>query len=139
MYALGMVRSRDNHGYGLKAIVPNYVLLDVSRGFTTRISAHSITSLNIQEAITGELPYHHIYRDYIVISAVMIRKELPPRPDVLQTGSKSGDKLWSLLLSCWTYEGDKRPKSKDILETVSARPQIYRSSYLSLIPDCLDR
>ncbi|KAF8595293.1 WD40 repeat-like protein, partial [Ceratobasidium sp. AG-I] len=103
-YTLQFSAEKDNPGYSTRWAAPEILDYRVLRCPEADVYALGMTFL---EALTGELPYHHIYRDYIVISAVMIRKELPPRPEVLKTGSKNGDKLWSLLLSCWTYDGEE--------------------------------
>lgn len=95
--------------------------------------------LNIQEALTGKWPYDHIRTENAVLTAIMIKKELPARPDVIRAGSKNGDEVWSLLRSCWAYELEERPKSKEILETVSTRFHTYTPSRLPLITRWLGR
>ncbi|KAF8595451.1 kinase-like protein [Ceratobasidium sp. AG-I] len=65
--------------------------------------------MTILEAMTGNVPYSY-KTDHGISFAVVIKKELPRRPeDCIPTTSQHGDALWSLLTSCWAYEPEERP------------------------------
>ncbi|KAF8601980.1 kinase-like protein [Ceratobasidium sp. AG-I] len=64
--------------------------------------------MTILEAMTGNVPYHY-KTDHGIAFAVVVRKELPRRPeDRIPINSQHGDALWSLLTSCWSYNPEER-------------------------------
>ncbi|KAG8795779.1 hypothetical protein FRC12_009786 [Ceratobasidium sp. 428] len=66
------------------------------------------------EALTGEVPF--LGRpEHAIMYSVMFERLQPKRPEeTLSTGSKDGDKLWSLLQWCWEYEPEKRPSAAEV-------------------------
>ncbi|KAG8717982.1 hypothetical protein FRC09_013340 [Ceratobasidium sp. 395] len=61
------------------------------------------------EILTGKVPYHDV-DEPAVIMQVMISKRIPRRPeDQLPTGTVYGDRLWKLLVKCWSYVPEERP------------------------------
>ncbi|KAG9122271.1 hypothetical protein FRC07_001436, partial [Ceratobasidium sp. 392] len=66
------------------------------------------------ETFTGQVPYFG-KTDIGVLSAVAMRKEVPPRPiNQIPTDSRQGDLLWSLLKGCWSNEPSDRPTSLEV-------------------------
>ncbi|KAG8766044.1 hypothetical protein FRC12_007115 [Ceratobasidium sp. 428] len=52
-----------------------------------------------------------------VITAVMVKKEVPKRPeDYIPSSSLKGDVLWTLLTSCWEHDPGKRPMAAQVAE-----------------------
>jgi hypothetical protein len=73
----------------------------------------------MQETITGNVPYSG-KNDCALIFAVVMKKELPGRPeDEIPSDSECGNTLWSLLTSCWSYEPKDRPKADEVASIVS--------------------
>ncbi|CAE6480721.1 unnamed protein product [Rhizoctonia solani] len=67
------------------------------------------------EVLAGTLPYDG-RREHTIMYLVVIKQEPPERPRSIPTGRVDGDKLWNLLLSCWSSE----PKSRPIAQEVKA-------------------
>ncbi|KAG9083624.1 hypothetical protein FS749_005887, partial [Ceratobasidium sp. UAMH 11750] len=71
------------------------------------------------EIITGKVPYFTITKIAVVITAIVVKKESPKRPEAsIPSNSQHGDALWSLLKSCWEYEPEKRPDAANVAEIV---------------------
>lgn len=52
--------------------------------------------------------------------AVVVDKTSPERPEAhIPTNSEDGDKLWSLLKSCWEFEPERRVYVAEVEATVS--------------------
>ncbi|KAG9117703.1 hypothetical protein FRC07_007331, partial [Ceratobasidium sp. 392] len=96
----------------------NAILWDRTLLFTATTMKASISPdgrhLNFskaQETITGKVPYHG-KGDHAVMFAVGVKQELPARPeDTIPPNSKHGNKLWELLVSCWSRQPEKRPRA----------------------------
>ncbi|KAF8738050.1 Protein tyrosine kinase, partial [Rhizoctonia solani] len=69
------------------------------------------------EVITGEVPYPQCQTEYRVIVKVMEGTQ-PPRPTAQLKDDGRGDRMWSLLLSCWVKDPGARPSARQVLETV---------------------
>ncbi|KAG9076409.1 hypothetical protein FS749_011816 [Ceratobasidium sp. UAMH 11750] len=84
--------------------------------------------MTILETITGNVPYFG-KGDHAVMFAVGVKQELPARPeDTIPSDSKLGDALWSLLVSCWLRQPEKRPtagKVAGVMRTIQ-RPGLLR-------------
>ncbi|KAG8793872.1 hypothetical protein FRC12_001256 [Ceratobasidium sp. 428] len=69
------------------------------------------------EAFTGDVPFPD-KQDRQVMSGVMFKRLQPERPEaIIPTGSRDGDKMWSLLQWCWEYEPGKRPSTTKVKKT----------------------
>ncbi|KAG8776672.1 hypothetical protein FRC12_000787 [Ceratobasidium sp. 428] len=77
--------------------------------------------MTVLETVTGKLPYDEIKYSGAVIRRI-ISKQLPERPSVqLLPSSPFGDRLWTLLTSCWAFEPSLRPTAaymKDCLKDI---------------------
>ncbi|KAG8717612.1 hypothetical protein FRC09_014019, partial [Ceratobasidium sp. 395] len=73
--------------------------------------------MTILEIITGRLPYSEIERDIAVANKITSR-QLPKRqvlPD-----SPFGDRLWTLLTSCWASEPFRRTTAAEVRDCLKA-------------------
>ncbi|KAG8695522.1 hypothetical protein FRC09_009107 [Ceratobasidium sp. 395] len=79
--------------------------------------------MTILEIITGKPPYSELERDIAVIAKI-ISQQLPKR-QVLPNGP-FGDRLWTLLTSCWESEPSRRPTAayvRDCLKAIAANEE----------------
>ncbi|CAE6507503.1 unnamed protein product [Rhizoctonia solani] len=65
------------------------------------------------ETISGEIPYYG-KNEYNVIRLVTLERELPVRPTCMPIGDGKTDKLWKLLVRCWSYEPESRPSAAEV-------------------------
>ncbi|KAG8680062.1 hypothetical protein FRC11_002975, partial [Ceratobasidium sp. 423] len=70
------------------------------------------------EIMTGQLPYYG-KSDVLVILLVVQKREPPERPESIPDGYETMDKLWELLLRCWSFEPTARPSAADVAETAA--------------------
>lgn len=70
--------------------------------------------------MTGRPPYAN-KTDHAIVFQVTIKKCPPDRPDFSQTLPNKGaeDKLWELLVKCWTHAPGDRPTAMKVKDTVS--------------------
>ncbi|KAH7322185.1 kinase-like domain-containing protein [Rhizoctonia solani] len=69
--------------------------------------------MTIYETISGEIPYHG-KNEYNVICLVTLERELPARPTCMPIGDGETDKLWKLLVRCWSYAPESRPSATEV-------------------------
>ncbi|KAG8780197.1 hypothetical protein FRC12_023348 [Ceratobasidium sp. 428] len=83
------------------------------------VSTLSLIPWLLQEALTGNIPFPD-KQDHRVVSSVMVERSQPKRPEAtIPTGSKDGDKMWSLLQWCWEYEPEKRPSAVEVNKIIA--------------------
>ncbi|EUC58611.1 tyrosine kinase catalytic domain protein [Rhizoctonia solani AG-3 Rhs1AP] len=71
--------------------------------------------MTILEAISGRPPWYWITRDVSIIRQVCSPRNRHKRPvDEIPVGSRDGDKLWNLLVSCWSFEPNARPTALEV-------------------------
>ncbi|KAG8701915.1 hypothetical protein FRC11_011819, partial [Ceratobasidium sp. 423] len=72
--------------------------------------------MTILEIFTGNVPYHEIRRDYLIIR--MVDQGLHPTcpTDELEDYDKYNGWLWEILVSCWDRDPDARPSAEQIVE-----------------------
>ncbi|CUA69954.1 Tyrosine-protein kinase JAK3 [Rhizoctonia solani] len=78
-------------------------------------------AMTIYEIITATLPYNGKL-EHTIIYLVTTKKEPPERPCTIPIDHEGGDKLWELLLCCWSFEPDARPGASEmatILKTIT--------------------
>ncbi|KAG8777303.1 hypothetical protein FRC12_000437 [Ceratobasidium sp. 428] len=90
--------------------------------------------MTILETLTGEVPFASKRKDAMVICAVAL-KERPERPECLPHNSRDGDRLWSLLMKCWSHERVERPNASEVRDTVAYLVLSYYSVALIDIVD----
>ncbi|QRW22047.1 Vegetative incompatibility protein HET-E-1 [Rhizoctonia solani] len=93
---------------------PELLFDDAQRSKESDIYALGMTML---EVITGEVPYPQCQTEYRVIVKVMEGTQ-PPRPTAQLKDDGRGDRMWSLLLSCWDKDPGARPSARQVLETL---------------------
>ncbi|CAE7080578.1 unnamed protein product [Rhizoctonia solani] len=79
----------------------------------TKASDVYALGMTIYETITGEIPYHG-KNEFNVMRLVTLEKELPERPQCMLVGDRRADKLWEMLVQCWSYEPEARPSAADV-------------------------
>ncbi|CAE7173003.1 unnamed protein product, partial [Rhizoctonia solani] len=84
------------------------VLLEEVQQKTTQTDVYAL-GMTMLEIFTGQVPYPDCRSDISVIRAVE-RKTLPTRPTKLGNDRK-GDKMWQLLMRCWSRSPAERPLS----------------------------
>lgn len=62
--------------------------------------------------------------DIKVITAICRTRKTPPRPPLYILSNDEGNKLWSLLESCWEYTPEKRPRTIDVWNDVSSHVSV---------------
>ncbi|KAG8795451.1 hypothetical protein FRC12_014268 [Ceratobasidium sp. 428] len=74
----------------------------------------------ILEIVSRQQPYAYIPNERAVITAILIKRQHPKRPeDTIPTNSQQGDVLWSLLESCWRWDPEDRPEAPSVVKEVS--------------------
>ncbi|KXN81246.1 hypothetical protein AN958_05587 [Leucoagaricus sp. SymC.cos] len=67
------------------------------------------------EVLSGKVPFSQFAKD-IIVPAAIEREEKPARPGQEgRGGDPIRDTVWNLLLRCWEYEAEERPKLQEIL------------------------
>ncbi|QRV90507.1 hypothetical protein RhiJN_18525 [Ceratobasidium sp. AG-Ba] len=75
--------------------------------------------MTILETITSDIPWTGM-SDRAVMFSVMIHKSCPERPEsYIPKNSDHGDKLWSLLQSCWSFDPETRPSAGEVTDIMS--------------------
>ncbi|QRV98484.1 Serine/threonine-protein kinase [Ceratobasidium sp. AG-Ba] len=109
-----LTSTTPKNGYTLRYAAPE--LLD-SRASPFSIAADVYAlGMTILEVFTGRPPFHGT-ENHRVIVIVTINKEIPPRPEEIPLDEK-GDRLWSLLSTCWANKPDERPSAREVVELI---------------------
>ncbi|KXN83977.1 hypothetical protein AN958_00622 [Leucoagaricus sp. SymC.cos] len=97
----------------IRYAAPELLLHDDSRP-TKATDAWAFACLG-HEVLSGKVPFFQFAGDHIV-SAAIAREEKPARPGQEgRGGDPIRDTVWNLLLRCWEYEAEERPKLQEIL------------------------
>ncbi|KAG9088031.1 hypothetical protein FS749_002484 [Ceratobasidium sp. UAMH 11750] len=91
-------------------------LLQGSTPHTMKSDIYAL-GMTILETVTGKVPYVGKSEISIVL-AVVVRKELPERPKDVMPNNEQGDRLWALLVSCWSSEPNDRPNVTKVASTM---------------------
>jgi hypothetical protein len=68
--------------------------------------------------VTRSIPFDGV-SDFAIMFTVVGGK-IPTRPEVhVPQGKEQADRLWTMLIGCWTYNPEERPKAHEIKNTVS--------------------
>ncbi|KAF8751207.1 Egl-10, and Pleckstrin (DEP) [Rhizoctonia solani] len=70
--------------------------------------------MTILEVISGRFPWHWIKNEMAVVLHVCKRGSQHKRSKNIPQNSRDGDKLWSLLTICWSFEPEARPTAVEI-------------------------
>ncbi|KAF8732470.1 kinase-like protein, partial [Rhizoctonia solani] len=120
---IAMLTDFDNAELGERSLVftrtgrlvlsPRWTAPEVILGLTGKTLEADVYSLamTILEVMTRKAPWANIPTDMGVVSAVVLRKEVPPRPTSINRND-----LWSILVDCWKHEQNARPGPADILK-----------------------
>lgn len=94
---------------------PRWAAPELMEGRGTDTFAADVYSLGmtILETFTGKVPYF----DKTELE-VAEEKGLPVRPEDSIASNSNGNKLWELLMSCWVYEPDNRPRAEHVRKTM---------------------
>ncbi|CAE7188664.1 unnamed protein product [Rhizoctonia solani] len=83
---------------------------------TTQSDVYAL-GMTMLEIFTGDVPYPERRVDAAVIRAVMMGK-LPPRPAQYLDTDEVGDRVWKLMLDCWSRDPHARPSAGRVLEVL---------------------
>ncbi|KAF8599207.1 kinase-like protein [Ceratobasidium sp. AG-I] len=106
-------------------ISPRWTAPELMEGVGMHSFAADVYALGmtILETVTGDLPYSG-KSEHGVYLAVAVKKEPPVRPeDSIPSNSEDGNKLWSLLTTCWVYDPENRPSAGDVQNTMETITQ----------------
>lgn len=92
--------------------------------------------MTLLETATGNVPYPEL-KDPAVCTAILVKKQIPSRPEVhIPTKSKRDDMLWLLLEQCWAFEPEHRPNAEQVrdemLKIVNVAP------HFTCLPQSID-
>ncbi|CAE6495559.1 unnamed protein product [Rhizoctonia solani] len=90
--------------------------------------------MTIYETVAGKIPYEG-RSDTIVFILVAVKKEFPERLQALPNDGGSTDRLWKLLMLCWSFEPAVRPSAAEVAESKKLKAQEERR----VIEECLAR
>lgn len=77
------------------------------------------------KVMTRKNPFHQYGKDFQVIRALEIGREVPTRPGP-KDDDQIDDRMWELMMKCWDYTPERRPSCGDIVASLGA--QHVRSS-----------
>ncbi|KAF8608218.1 kinase-like protein [Ceratobasidium sp. AG-I] len=108
--------------YSIRWAAPE--ILDNNGGEHTVPADVYALAMTILELITRKPPY--VGKTEVGVMCAVLRKEHPPRPqfDFLLGNEELNDRLWLLLVRCWSYEPEDRPSAlqvKDELNRIKSR------------------
>ncbi|CAE6431414.1 unnamed protein product [Rhizoctonia solani] len=69
--------------------------------------------MTMYEVMAGTIPYEG-KKEARIIYLVVEKKEPPERPKSIPGDCKDGEKLWNLLVRCWSFESSSRPSAKEV-------------------------
>ncbi|KAG8790561.1 hypothetical protein FRC12_011567 [Ceratobasidium sp. 428] len=121
--ALQELSLRFTHSSTKASLSPRWAAPELFEGAKCTVPADmyalGMTILLLQEALTGDVPFSDKPDHYAVMYSVMVERSQPNRPKTsIPIGSTNGDKMWSLLQSCWEYEPEKRPSALEVKKIV---------------------
>jgi hypothetical protein len=69
--------------------------------------------------MTGKVPFYE-QSDHSVMFHVAVKKAFPERPEGhIPSNSRDGNKLWDMLVACWSFKPETRPSAAAVAEVVS--------------------
>ncbi|CUA74283.1 hypothetical protein RSOLAG22IIIB_11100 [Rhizoctonia solani] len=100
----------------------------INEGLPTEASDVYALAMVIYEVMAGTLPYNG-KREAVIINLVVVKKEPPERPGSIPIGCEGGDKLWDVLVRCWSFEPAARPSASEVARTISQCQRIGRAPH----------
>ncbi|CAE7092110.1 unnamed protein product [Rhizoctonia solani] len=85
----------------------------------TKASDIYALGMTIYETVTGMVPYQG-KSEMNVMRLVTVKKELPERPEPALDNTGITDKLWELLIKCWSFQPAERPSAAKVAEVMRA-------------------
>ncbi|CAE7193891.1 unnamed protein product [Rhizoctonia solani] len=79
--------------------------------------ADDAVTISTQEIFTGDVPYSDRQIDATVLMAI-ITGTLPTRPAQHIKDDERGNRVWQLLLNCWSRDLSERPSAGQVLEVL---------------------
>ncbi|KAF8603022.1 kinase-like protein [Ceratobasidium sp. AG-I] len=115
-YTLQFTDTTTSSGVSMRWAAPELLEGKTLRSFEADVYALGMTLLEI---VTGLVPFHD-KSDPAVMYAVGVKRTHPSRPDSIPAETQRGDALWSLLLHCWNYEPEARPRAGEVLNAMKS-------------------
>ncbi|KAG8699091.1 hypothetical protein FRC11_013962, partial [Ceratobasidium sp. 423] len=85
------------------------------KGVQSEASDVYALAMTMYEVFAGTLPYSG-KREHTIIYLVVNKQEPPARPVGIPVDREHGDKLWNLLLRCWSFEPKARPTAGEVAD-----------------------
>ncbi|KDN40852.1 hypothetical protein RSAG8_07870, partial [Rhizoctonia solani AG-8 WAC10335] len=79
---------------------------------------YALGNAESNEIFTGAVPYSQCQKDFHVMRLVQ-QATLPTRPNDQLNDNEKGNRMWDLLVGCWSHKAQARPSAMKVLEMVS--------------------
>ncbi len=76
----------------------------------------------VVKILANEVPFYQYKRDPQIMVALVVKREIPlrPEPDTAMGPNGIDDAMWELLVKCWNYTPQDRPSSAVLLDSIKA-------------------
>ncbi|CAE6442129.1 unnamed protein product [Rhizoctonia solani] len=111
-----MVEVGDN----IRWTAPEILLERLARNKSSDVYALGMTILEI---LTGDVPYQQCQKGHHVEMA-LLEGALPTRPMVQLRDDERGNRMWTLLVSCWNRNQAARPSAAEVIESLSTAASV---------------
>lgn len=119
------VAGTNSPGASIRWTAPEILDGSGTQSYASDVWSWGMTALEI---ITSKVPFFGKLEP-VVIMDVMVRRMIPSRPDSLNlTQNEMGERLWELLVRCWSYDSSSRPTANQINATM---PSIRQKGQVS--------
>ncbi|CAE7142054.1 unnamed protein product [Rhizoctonia solani] len=94
--------------------------LEIYEGKVTHTMHGDIYSLGmtILEAFTSQVPFADL-TDNLLVMHVAVSRNIPSRPEAIPTNTIDGDRLWAILIKCWSYNPKHRPSAEEVRSEIA--------------------
>ncbi|CAE7110997.1 unnamed protein product [Rhizoctonia solani] len=107
--SMKFTQTTSERSWTMRWTAPELILGSGSQSKAADVYALAMT---IYEVMTGILPYSG-KQEHTIIYLVGIKKEPPERPDTIPFDHECGNKLWELLVRCWSFDPKARPSANE--------------------------
>ncbi|CAE7220032.1 unnamed protein product [Rhizoctonia solani] len=114
---LAFTASSNTRAGSVRWVAPE--MLDGEIPTRTKESDVYALGMTILEVFTGQVPYSDRRLDAAVILAVM-RGTLPVRPVQHLKDNEQGNRIWKLLLECWSRNPSERPSAGRVVQVLES-------------------
>lgn len=101
----------DESGGTSRWMAPELFMAGARRSTQTDVYA---LGMAILEILTGKRPFDEINSASQVFGAVLLRKQIPRRPEYLLPPSQLNDAFWEALKRCWVHDPSQRAAATEV-------------------------